>query len=119
MTPVNPPAQVAWSIEASYAYMLAGGAADSAPVETRVPILLTRAAVTTAAAPPPGVETPATLSAGLATQISSWYEANSPAFEDARLVFSITLFVEGSEQPILWLADVEAPVGPAGWWPSM
>lgn len=117
MTPAEPPAQVEWSIEASYAYTLGGGDPDAAPVETRVPLLLSRVAVTTAAAPPPGVDTTATLSARLAAQIGAWYATHSPASEDARLVFSIRLFAEGGEQPILRLSDVEAPVGGAGWWP--
>jgi len=118
MRPVDPPAQAGWSIEASYASTLAGGDQDSTPVETRLPILLASAAVTTAAEPPPGVDTTSTLSARLTGQIATWHEERSLAPGDARLVFSITLFADGGDQPILRVADVEAPVGPDGWWPS-
>ena len=117
MTPTSPAAQVGWGVDAAYSFTLVNGAPGT--LDTRLPIFLARASVSTVTPPPPvNVDTIASLSAKLKGELATWYGSFSPGAVNARLLFSLTLFAAGTEQPILRLTDVEAPIAGAAWWQS-
>ena len=76
-----------------------------------------RTALTTAATPPARVETPEQLAAAIEGALASWHTDFSPSGASAALMFSLTLFAACTDQPLVRLLDVEAPVGQSGWWP--
>jgi hypothetical protein len=116
ITPTQPDAQVGWGLETAYAFTLVPG---EPPLDSRLPVFLARTSVSTAGSPPNAVDTIDGLAKKLAAQLDRWYEAQRPAPTSARLLFGLTLFAAGTDQAILRLDDIEAPIAASGWWPKM
>jgi hypothetical protein len=116
MQPTTPAAQVGWGLEAGYEFaLLSGGLGE---MRTRLPAFLARTQLTTAPDPPSGVDSIASLTAALVKELTVWHDSLKPSGERAALVFSLTIFAAGGDQPLVRLIEVRAPISGSGWWPA-
>ncbi len=115
LQPSAPDAQVGFGVDVRYSF--ATGPGEEQP-RTELPVFRGRGEVTTAASPPPGVETPQQLATGIEEALATWHRELGPSDEDAAVLFSVTLFAAGGDHPLARLPDVELPVSQPGWWPA-
>ncbi len=116
MQPTTPVAQVGWGLEAGYEFArLSGGPGE---MRTRLPAFLARTQLSTVTNPPTGVDTVASLTKAITKQLGEWHSALQPSGASAAVVFSLTIFAAGGDQPLVRLLEVQAPISGSGWWPS-
>jgi hypothetical protein len=116
MQPTTPAAQVGWGLEAGYEFaLLSGGPGE---MRTRLPAFLARTQLTTATNPPTGVDTVTSLTKALTKQLGEWHSALQPSGANPAIVFALTIFAAGGDQPLVRLLEVQAPISGPSWWPA-
>jgi hypothetical protein len=125
MQPLTPTSQVGWSLEAGYSFVLVASTPGQLPtpgeLATRLPVFLVKTAITTASsapAPPPIVQTMQDFESALVAALNTWHANFHPSDSNASLLFEVTLFASGTQQPLARLLDIEIPISGASWWAS-
>ena len=114
--PTTPASEIGWGMEASYSFALLSG--PPGQLRTWLPVFLARAELSTAANGASGTETIAQFEQDLQTELAAWHTGTAPGGTNAALSFSVTIFASNSNQPLLRLVDVEAPIPGSAWWPA-
>lgn len=116
MQPVTPETQVGCSLEAGYSFILVSSASNQ--LTTRLPILLANTTISTAASLPPGAETMQDFEDVLANALVIWHTNFHPSDLQSSLLFKVSLFASGNQQPLARLLQIEVPISGSAWWPA-